>query len=301
MAQQLPASHPATGAVARRAGRRGPRARRLGPAATYATLVVLGLVVLAPFLWMISTSLQTNEALFQIPPQLIPAQPQWHNYVDALTAVPFLTWARNTLIICILNVVGQLLCCTLVAYGFARLRFPGRGPLFILVLGTLLLPAQITLVPQFILFSKLGWVNTFLPLTVPAFFGGGAGAFYIFLIRQYMQTIPYELDEAGRIDGANTWQILYRILLPLVKPPLTIVAVFSFTDAYNDFLNPLIYLSDNNKYTLAVGLSSYIGQFSSNWNWLMCASVVILLPLLVIYYFAQRLLIGGIASVGLKG
>ena len=278
-----------------------PHGRWLGPTAAYATLAALAIIMLIPFLWMISTSLQGNDALFQTPPQILPALPQWHNYVDALTAVPFATWAWNTVIICVLNVIGQLLCCTIVAYGFARLRFPGRGPLFILVLATLLLPAQITLVPQFILFSKLGWVNTFLPLTVPAFVGGGAGAFYIFLIRQYMQTIPYELDEAARIDGATTWQILYRILLPLIKPPLTIVAVFTFTDAYNDFINPLIYLSDNSKYTLALGLSSYIGQFSSNWNWLMCASVVILLPLLVIYYFAQRLLIGGIASVGLKG
>lgn len=303
MAQQLytqPRRSTDRSALGTMAGR--PRWRGwLGPAAAYATLVALALIMLIPFLWMISTSLQGNDALFQTPPQLIPARPQWHNYVDALTAVPFATWVQNTLIICVLNVGGQLLCCTLVAYGFARLRFPGRSPLFILVLATLLLPAQITLVPQFILFSKLGWVNTFLPLTVPAFFGGGAGAFYIFLIRQYMQTLPYELDEAARIDGATTWQILYRILLPLIKPPLTIVAVFTFTDAYNDFINPLIYLSDNSKYTLALGLSSFIGQFSSNWNWLMCASVVILLPLLVIYYFAQRLLIGGIASVGLKG
>jgi len=282
-------------------GGKRPRTRVIGPAAAYLTLILLGIVVLTPFLWMISTSLQSDQGLFQIPPQIVPTDPQWHNYADALTAVPFLTWARNTLIICVLNVVGQLLCCTVVAYGFARLRFPGRGPLFILVLATLLLPSQILLVPQFILFSKLGWVNTFLPLTVPAFFGGGAGAFFIFLIRQYMRTLPYELDEAGRIDGANTWGILFRILLPLIKPPLTIVAVFTFTDAYNDFINPLIYLADNSKYTLALGLSSFIGQYSSNWNWLMCAAVVILLPLLLIYYFAQRLLIGGIASVGLKG
>ncbi len=282
-------------------GGRQRLARILGPSVTYLALILLGLIVLTPFMWMISTSLQTDEGLFQIPPQLIPSDPQWHNYSDALTTVPFLTWAKNTLIICVLNVTGQLLCCTLVAYGFARLRFPGRGPLFILVLATLLLPSQILLVPQFILFSKLGWVNTFLPLTVPAFFGGGAGAFFVFLIRQYMRTLPYELDEAGRIDGANTWGILFRILLPLIKPPLTIVAVFTFTDSYNDFINPLIYLSDNNKYTLALGLSSFIGQYSSNWNWLMCAALVILLPLLLIYYFAQRLLIGGIASVGLKG
>ncbi|HXT34923.1 MAG TPA: carbohydrate ABC transporter permease [Chloroflexota bacterium] len=282
-------------------GGKRPRTRVIGPAAAYLTLILLGIVVLTPFLWMISTSLQSDQGLFQIPPQIVPTDPQWHNYSDALSAVPFLTWARNTLVICVLNVIGQLLCCTVVAYGFARLRFPGRGPLFILVLATLLLPSQILLVPQFILFSKLGWVNTFLPLTVPAFFGGGAGAFFIFLIRQYMRTLPYELDEAGRIDGANTWGILFRILLPLIKPPLTIVAVFTFTDAYNDFINPLIYLADNSKYTLALGLSSFIGQYSSNWNWLMCAAVVILLPLLLIYYFAQRLLIGGIASVGLKG
>lgn len=302
MAQDLPnAPRSANSVISRREGNARRPTRLLGPAAAYLTLVVLGIVVLTPFLWMISTSLQTNEGLFQIPPQLVPAAPQWHNYGDALTTVPFLNWAKNTLIICTLNVVGQVLCCTLVAYGFARLRFPGRGPLFILVLATLLLPSQILLVPQFILFSKLGWVNTFLPLTVPAFFGGGAGAFFIFLIRQYMRTVPYELDEAGRIDGANTWGILLRILLPLIKPPLAIVAVFTFTDAYNDFINPLIYLSDNGKYTLALGLSSFIGQYSSNWNWLMCAALVILLPLLLIYYFAQRLLIGGIASVGLKG
>jgi multiple sugar transport system permease protein len=303
MAEQLtPASQPVLiPSAPQRTPHRAHRTRWPGPVAAYSALILLALVVLTPFLWMVSTSLQDNQALFQIPLQLIPTQPHWQNYVDALTAVPFLTWARNTLVICALNVVGQLCCCTLVAYGFARLRFPGRGPLFILVLATLLLPAQITLVPQFILFSKIGWVNTFLPLTVPAFFGGGAGAFYIFLIRQYLRTIPYDLDEAGRIDGASTWQILVRILLPLMKPPLTIVAVFTFTDAYNDFINPLIYLSDNSKYTLAIGLASYIGQFSSNWNWLMCASVVILLPLLLIYYFAQRLLIGGIASVGLKG
>jgi multiple sugar transport system permease protein len=295
------ARSPGEGMVLHKAGGRKRFTRVFGTTVTYVVLILLGLIVLTPFLWMISTSLQSDQGLFQIPPQLIPSDPQWHNYSDALTTVPFLTWAKNTLIICVLNVVGELLCCTLVAYGFARLRFPGRGPLFILVLATLLLPSQILLVPQFILFSKIGWVNTFLPLTVPAFFGGGAGAFYIFLIRQYMRTLPYELDEAGRIDGANTWGILFRILLPLIKPPLTIVAVFTFTDSYNDFINPLIYLSDNNKYTLALGLSSFIGQYSSNWNWLMCGALVILLPLLLIYYFAQRLLIGGIASVGLKG
>jgi len=237
---------------------------------------------------------RTLDPVYEVAPTL-------NNFTHAWDEVEFPLLFRNTLLIAVISTIGTLISCILVAYGFARLRFPGRGPLFILVLGTLLLPSQITLVPQFILFSKLHWVNTFLPLTVPAFFGVGAGAFYIFLIRQYLQTIPYELDEAARMDGANTWQILYRILLPLIKAPLTIVAVFTFTDNYNDFLGPLIYLSDNSKYTLALGLASYIGQFSANWNWLMCASLVILLPLLLIYYFAQRLLIGGIASVGLKG
>jgi multiple sugar transport system permease protein len=264
----------------------------------YGILISLSVIVLVPVAWMLSTALKPQSQIFAFPPVSIPHPLLWSNFVDALTAEPFDLYARNTFLLVIVNVIGQLLSCTLIAYGFARLRFPGRNVLFMVMLATLLIPPQVTMIPLFILFRTLGWVDTYLPLTVPAFFGN---PFYVFLLRQYMLTLPYELDEAGRIDGCNTWQILYKILVPLCWPPLTIVVVFTFTDVYNDFLNPLIYLSDPSKFTLAIGLANFVGHYSSNWNYLMAASLVFLVPLLITYYFAQRHLIGGIASFGLKG
>jgi ABC-type glycerol-3-phosphate transport system permease component len=266
--------------------------------AVYGILTSLSIIVLVPVAWMLSTALKPQSQIFSFPPVYIPHPLLWSNFVDALTAEPFDLYARNTFLLVIVNVIGQLLSCTLIAYGFARLRFPGRNVLFMVMLATLLIPPQVTMIPLFILFRTLGWVDTYLPLTVPAFFGN---PFYVFLLRQYMLTLPYELDEAARIDGCNTWQILYKILVPLCWPPLTIVVVFTFTDVYNDFLNPLIYLSDPSKFTLAIGLANFVGHYSSNWNYLMAASLVFLVPLLITYYFAQRHLIGGIASFGLKG
>jgi multiple sugar transport system permease protein len=264
----------------------------------YGILTSLSVIVLVPVAWMLSTALKPQSQIFSFPPVYIPHPLLWSNFVDALTAEPFDLYARNTFLLVIVNVIGQLLSCTLIAYGFARLRFPGRNVLFMVMLATLLIPPQVTMIPLFILFRTLGWVDTYLPLTVPAFFGN---PFYVFLLRQYMLTLPYELDEAARIDGCNTWQILYKILVPLCWPPLTIIVVFTFTDVYNDFLNPLIYLSDPSKFTLAIGLANFVGRYSSNWNYLMAASLVFLVPLLITYYFAQRHLIGGIASFGLKG
>jgi multiple sugar transport system permease protein len=266
--------------------------------AVYGILTSLSVIVLVPVAWMLSTALKPQSQIFVFPPVYIPHPLLWSNFVDALTAEPFDLYARNTFLLVVVNVIGQLLSCTLIAYGFARLRFPGRNVLFMVMLATLLIPPQVTMIPLFILFRTLGWVDTYLPLTVPAFFGN---PFYVFLLRQYMLTLPYELDEAARIDGCNTWQILYKILVPLCWPPLTIVVVFTFTDVYNDFLNPLIYLSDPSKFTLAIGLANFVGRYSSNWNYLMAASLVFLVPLLITYYFAQRHLIGGIASFGLKG
>ena len=264
----------------------------------YGILIALSVIVLVPAAWMLSTALKPQSQIFAFPPVYIPHPLLWSNFVDALTAEPFDLYARNTFLLVIVNVIGQLLSCTLIAYGFARLRFPGRNVLFMVMLATLLIPPQVTMIPLFILFRTLGWVDTYLPLTVPAFFGN---PFYVFLLRQYMLTLPYELDEAARMDGCNTWQILYKILVPLCWPPLTIVVVFTFTDVYNDFLEPLIYLSDPSKFTLAIGLANFVGRYSSNWNYLMAASLVFLVPLLITYYFAQRHLIGGIASFGLKG
>jgi multiple sugar transport system permease protein len=272
---------------------------RLAYAVTiYALLIVLSVIVLLPVLWMLSTALKSQSQIFAFPPIYLPHPLLWSNFIDALTAQPFALYARNTLLLVVVNVIGQVFSCTLIAYGFARLRFPGRNVLFMIMLATLLIPEQITMIPLFVLYRTLGWVGTYLPLTVPSFFGN---AFFIFLLRQYMLTLPYELDEAARIDGCTTWQILYRILVPLCMPPLTIIVVYTFTGVYNDFLGPLIYLSDPSTFTLAIGLANFVGRYTSQWNYLMAASLVVLLPLLVTYYFAQRHLIGGIASFGLKG
>jgi multiple sugar transport system permease protein len=286
---------------ARAAGtaRRRARTRRLlGAALIYAVLLILGAAVLLPVLWMLSTALKPQSQIFAFPPVYIPHPLVWSNFISALSAEPFALYARNTLFLVVVNVVGQVVSCTLIAYGFARLRFPGRNILFMVMLATLLIPDQVTMIPLFILYRTLGWVGTYYPLTVPSFFGS---AFFIFLLRQYMLTLPYELDEAARIDGCNSWQILYRILLPLCWPPLTIVVVYTFTGVYNDFLGPLIYLSDPHTFTLAIGLANFVGRYSSQWNYLMAASLILLLPLLITYYFAQRYLIGGIAAFGLKG
>ena len=281
------------------AARRAIKLSRIVQAvAVYGILTSLSVIVLVPVAWMLSTALKPQSQIFAFPPVYIPHPLLWSNFVDALTAEPFDLYARNTFLLVIVNVIGQLLSCTLIAYGFARLRFPGRNVLFMVMLATLLIPPQVTMIPLFILFRAIGWVDTYFPLTVPAFFGN---PFFVFLLRQYMLTLPYELDEAARIDGCNTWQILYKILVPLCWPPLTIVVVFTFTDVYNDFLEPLIYLSDPSKFTLAIGLATFVGHYNSNWNYLMAASLVFLVPLLITYYFAQRHLIGGIASFGLKG
>lgn len=272
--------------------------RQLGHLVAHVFMIGLTFVFLIPLLWMVSTALKDRGQTWLFPPQWIPNPVRWENFPRVFEVGPFGLFIRNTLIIVFWNILGQTISSTLVAYGFARLRFPGRNVLFLLMLTTLMIPYQVTLIPTFILFKLIGWVNTFLPLTVPAFTGS---AFFIFLMRQYMMTIPFDLDEAARIDGCNTFQILYRILLPLCKPPLTIVVVFTFIWVWNDFLGPLIYLNDVEKYTVALGLSLFRGRTSTNWNLLMAASLMAVLPCLVLYFFAQRRLIGGIASVGLKG
>ncbi len=267
---------------------------------TFAYLIMsaLAFVFLIPLFWMISTALKDRAQTWLFPPQWIPNPIIWDNFARVFRVGPFALFLRNTVILVFWNILGQALASTLVAYGFARLHFPGRGFLFILMIATLMIPYQVTLIPTYIIFTRLGWVNTMLPLTLPSFFGS---AFFIFLMRQYMMTIPFDLDEAARIDGCNTFQILYRILLPLCKPPLTIIVVFTFIGVWNDFLGPLIYLNDVEKYTIALGLSLFRGRTGTDWNLLMAASLMAVLPSLVLYFFAQKRLIGGIASVGLKG
>src|SRR5579884_1828779 len=256
---------------------------------------VLGL----PLLWLISTSLKERGHEFLVPPEIIPHPILWQNYPTALTSLPFHIYFANTMIVVIMSELGTLLTASMAAFAFSRLRFPGRDFLFVLVLSSLMLPNVVTLIPKFVIFRILGWINTLLPLWVPFWFGGGA--FNIFLLRQYAMTLPHELDEAARIDGANNWQIYLRVVLPLIGPALATVAIFTFIYSWNDFLEPLIYLHDESKRTLALGLLGFQDLYATQWNLMMAASAVLILPVVVVFLFAQRYFIRGISLTGLAG
>lgn len=265
-----------------------------------ATIIVVSgaIIFLIPLVWMFSSSLKPEHQIFAVPPELIPNPPRWENYTEALTYVPFGRYTINTTIITIVTIIGHLLSCTVVAYGFARLRAPGRDALFVVVLATMMLPYPVTMVPLYMLFSSLGWVNTYLPLTVPAFFGQ---AFYIFLLRQFFLTIPYDLEDAARIDGANLAQLIWYVMLPLTLPALATVAIFTFQATWNDFLPPLIYLNDQSLYTITLGLSFFRSTFDVNWAYLMAASLVTMLPVVLVFLLAQRFFLEGITLTGMKG
>lgn len=264
----------------------------------YTTLAALGVLFLIPFAWMVATSLKGDAQVFTPVPQWVPLPFHWENYAKALSAFPFLRYLLNTLAICTLTVVGTVISCALPAYGFARLRWRGRDAFFFIMLSTLMLPGQVTLLPTFLLFRWLRWTDTIAPLTVPAFFGS---AFSIFLLRQFFLTIPAELSDAARIDGCSEWTIFWRVIAPLAKPALATVALFAFTNAWMDFIGPLIYLNNDDKYTLALGLLSFLGCHQQEYNLLMAAATVMTLPLVVLFLIAQRAFLQGIALTGLKG
>lgn len=273
------------------------RPHGLGLVLRYLLLAAMGLLFILPLFWMISSSLKPDYEILASPPTWWPAAPRWANYREALVFLPFCRFAVNTLIIALSSIAGHLLSCSLVAYGFARLRAPGKGYLFILLLSTLMLPYPVTMVPLFIIFARIGWVNSFLPLIVPTFFGN---AFYVFLLRQSFLQIPPELEDAARIDGASTLHVLRYVILPLSLPALATVAIFTFQASWNDFLGPLIFLHDQSKYTLTLGLSFFRGAYEIKWAYLMAASLVIVLPVLLLYFFAQRAFMEGLAFSGVK-
>ncbi len=284
--------------ASRRARRSRQATDRLGRAVVYLMLVGTSVCFLIPLFWLVTSALKSSDEIFVFPQVWIPHPAEWGNFTRALTTLPFGRFALNTFVIAGLTTLGNVFSSAMVAYGFSRFRFPGRRVLFLVMLATLMVPGQILLVPQFILFYKLGWINSFAPLTVPAFFGS---AFYIFLIRQFFMGIPAELTDAAYIDGANEWAIFLRIYVPLSKPALTAVAVFSFQGAWNDFLAPLIYLNSQKLYTLQLGLSEFQGIFHTQWNLIMAASTVIMLPMVVIFFLAQRYFIQGILMSGVQG
>ena len=269
-------------------------------AAIYVILITGAVAVTVPFFWMVSTALKEPAQIFAYPPVLIPHPIVWSNFVDALTVYPFGLWTANTLIIALTATVGTVLSTSLTAYTFARLRWPGRDVCFVLVLATMMLPGQVTLIPSFVLFKYLGWVNTWLPLIVPAWLA--RQGLYVFLMRQFFMTISLELDDAARVDGAGILQIYWRILMPLCKPVVAIVAIMFFQFKWDEFLGPLIYLNDSAKYTVALGLRMFQGStYGSDWNLMMAAATTFILPLLVLFYFAQRYFVQGIVFTGIKG
>jgi multiple sugar transport system permease protein len=265
-------------------------------------LIALCGFVLMPIGWMLTVALKPEGVpVFTIPPEWFPTRYwDWSNFIKALLTPtrPFLTYTANTLVIFSGNVVGTLFSCSLVAFAFARLHFRNSGWMFNFLIITMLIPWQVLMIPQFLMFNKLGWYGTYLPLIVPSFFGS---AFFIFLIRQYMRTIPRELDDAARMDGCSYFQIYWYIILPLCIPVLTVVVVFLFLGSWGDLLGPLIYLDNNKKFTVAIGLANFATRANPNNNQLMAANLIMMLPPMVIYFLAQDKLIGGISSVGLKG
>ncbi len=265
----------------------------------YLILIIASIVILIPILWMFSTALKPLDEVYIFPPTWIPKNFMWSNFKEALTFLPFGIYFKNTITITLFSMVGQLLSSSIVAYGFARLKANFRDILFMLVLATMMLPSQVTMIPLFILFKTLGWVDTFKPLIIPNFFGN---AFFIFLLRQFFMTIPTELDDAAKIDGCGYFGIYQKILLPLIKPALATIAIFSFMWNWNDFMSPLIYLNSSEKLTVALGLSRFTGVYGGTaWNLLMAASLVVVLPCIVLFFFAQRYFIQGIVMTGLKG
>jgi multiple sugar transport system permease protein len=276
-----------------------PQRKKIQIFFVYLFLIIASAATILPLLWMISTSLKSGDIIFQIPPKWLPDSFHWENYRRAVTDIPFFLYLKNTVIITGFRVFAEVFVSALVAYGFARFDFPGKNILFMILLSTIMLPGEITLIPVFIMFDKLGWINTFKPLIVPAFFGGQA--VFVFLLRQFFLTIPRELEEAALIDGATRFQIFYKIFLPLSKPALITIGLFSFQGSWNDLLGPLMYLNDSNKFTLQLGLAMFNGMTKVEWGPLMAASILVLLPTLILFFAMQKYFVEGITVTGIKG
>jgi ABC-type glycerol-3-phosphate transport system permease component len=302
IAPTIPGSLPPRFASSRRRRRRWT----IGRAVFLGLLILGGFLMTVPFLWMITTSLKTRAETFAVAPTIFPAVPRWENYSEMWNALPFGSFFLNSVKLAVLNTVGQVISCSMAAYAFAVLRFRFRGPLFALLLATLIIPFQVVLVPNFILYRMLphpfstsgNWIGTQEPLWVGAFLGG---AFGTFLLRQFFLAIPRELADAARVDGANPWQIYRRIYLPLAKPALATLAIFTFMWTWNDFINPIIYLRDVGSFTLTAGLSLFQGQYVGKWPLLMAGALLSVVPMIILFVIAQRQFVRGIAMTGIKG
>ncbi|MNC07341.1 L-arabinose transport system permease protein AraQ [compost metagenome] len=264
----------------------------------YLVLVAGGLFSLLPLIWLIRSSLMDMGQIFELPPIWIPNPFRFGNFSEALTILPFGRYFINTTVIVIFSMIGVLVTCSISAYSFARMSWRGRDLVFGLLLSSMMLPYAVTLIPTFIGWSKLGLTNSFIPLIAPAWFGGGA--FNIFLLRQFYLSIPRDLDEAAYVDGASHWRIFISIIIPLTRPALVVVGLFTFLASWNDFLGPLVYLNSESKYTLALGLQQFKGMYAAEWHLMMAAATVVLAPAIVVFFIGQRYFIEGITLTGIK-
>jgi multiple sugar transport system permease protein len=265
----------------------------------YALLIILAFLFMVPLIWVLSSSLKYPAQVFSTPIIWIPDPVQWRNYLEVFTLVSFARYAWNSLVVAGTATVGAVISSSLVAFSLSRLRWPGRNLVFMMVLGTMMLPAVVTLVPTFVLMKYLGWLDSYYPLIVPSW--TGANAFYIFLMRQFMLGIPYELDEAARIDGAGSVRIFSQLILPLSKSVIAAVVIFAFLERYNDLLGPAMYLTTEKKYTLSIGLHALSGTYGNYWPYVMAASTLMTLPIVVIFVIFQRQFIKGIQMTGMTG
>ncbi|MNW37745.1 L-arabinose transport system permease protein AraQ [compost metagenome] len=275
-------------------------AKRIGKkaksAALHAVMIILSLVMIAPFLWMVSTSLKSTNEMYAIPPSWIPTEIMWSNYVYMFESAPWFLYFFNTVKVTGFVVLGQLVICSMAAFGFARLKFPGRNVLFFLLLGTMMIPYHVTMIPTFQILRKLGWLDSHRALIIPALFA----AFGVFLLRQFFMTLPKELEQAAMIDGCGYPRIFLNVILPNAKPALTTLAIFTFMGTWNDFLGPLIYLNSDHLKTLTLGLATFQGVYTNQWNYMMAGALIVSLPILFVYMFAQRYFVEGIVMSGLK-
>lgn len=276
----------------------GQVALRIRILLSHVLLLAGAVLMVIPFIWMLSSSFKAEGDVFLFPPQWIPNPIEWQNYPQTFQTVPFAQFGINSLDVAVLCTVGQIFSCSTAAYCFARMRFPGRNLLFVILLATLMVPGQVTMIPIFLIMKSLGWVNTLYPLIVPAFLGG---AFGTFLLRQFFLSMPAELEDAARIDGAGDFGIYWRIFLPLSKPALATLGVFVFLSRWNDLLGPVIYLNDQNMMTIPVGLTYFQGEYSTAWNLLMAGSLISLIPILLLFAVAQQYFVQGIVMTGIKG
>lgn len=266
---------------------------------TFSILTVGAILILLPIISMVSTSLKPMEEIMSYPPTLFPKEVKWDNYAKAWNSAPFTRWTLNTAFLTLINTFISVIVNSYIAYGFAKVDFKGKKFLFTLVLSTMLIPGFVTLVPTYVMYSKIGWVNTYLPLIVPSLFGS---ALYIFLMRQYYLGIPNELIESAKIDGASHFYIWRKIMLPLTKPSLGTVAIFTFKGVWYDFLGPLLYINDESKYNIQIGLQTFRGTVQTQWNYLMAASLISVLPIIILFFVFQKYFIeGSNISSGLKG